>query len=126
MTVSNLLRDGSNGRLAGHQPVIIGLYLAATDARGDLAITLRRPDFPECQLDVRASVETPQDPAFPAAPLGPEHEIEELDRIVERQQAPVMQIGRRVLDAAQRERLDRTVAARQAAWTRKSSTLIWT
>lgn len=35
-----------------------------------------------------------------------EHEVEELDGIVERGQASVVQVGRRVLDAAQRERLD--------------------
>jgi hypothetical protein len=35
-----------------------------------------------------------------------EHQIEELDRIIERQQAPVVQVGRLILDAAQREGLD--------------------
>src|SRR5258707_10562190 len=38
-----------------------------------------------------------------------EHQIEELNRIIERQQAPVVQVGRRILDAAQREGLDGSV-----------------
>jgi hypothetical protein len=40
-----------------------------------------------------------------------EDEVEELDRVLERQQAAVVQIGRRVLHAAQREGLDRAVGA---------------
>src|SRR5260370_10108358 len=44
-----------------------------------------------------------------AGQLGAEHQIEELDRIIERQQTPVVQIGRRILDAAQREGLDGSV-----------------
>src|SRR6266481_6822010 len=44
-----------------------------------------------------------------AGQFGAEHQIEELDRIIERQQAPVVQIGRRILDAAQREGLDGSV-----------------
>ena len=39
-----------------------------------------------------------------------EHQIKELDRIIERQQAPVVQVGRLILDAAQREGLDGSVA----------------
>src|SRR6202045_2277116 len=39
-----------------------------------------------------------------------EHQIEELNRIIERQQAPVVQVGRRILDTAQREGLDGSVA----------------
>src|SRR5882762_9519024 len=39
-----------------------------------------------------------------------EHQIEELNRIIERQQAPVVHVGRRILDAAQREGLDGSVA----------------
>src|SRR5258706_15910438 len=39
-----------------------------------------------------------------------EHQIEELNRIIERQQAPVVQVGRLILDAAQREGLDGSVA----------------
>src|ERR1700692_1797705 len=42
--------------------------------------------------------------------FGAEHQIEELDRIIERQQAPVVHVGRRILDAAQREGLDGSVA----------------
>src|ERR1700724_1644418 len=38
--------------------------------------------------------------------FGAEHQIEELDRIIERQQAPVMQKGRRILDTAQGAALD--------------------
>jgi hypothetical protein len=38
--------------------------------------------------------------------LGAEHEVEELDRVLQREQAPVVQIRRRVLDAAQREGLE--------------------
>src|SRR6202140_798379 len=38
------------------------------------------------------------------------HQIEELDRIIERQQAPVVHVGRRILDAAQREGLYGSVA----------------
>ena len=41
-----------------------------------------------------------QIPLLLAGQLGAEHQIEELDRIIERQQAPVVQIGRRILDAA--------------------------
>src|SRR5216684_2200248 len=44
-----------------------------------------------------------------------QHQIEELDGVVERQKAPVVQVGRRVLDAAQRERLDRAVAVHDQA-----------
>src|SRR5260370_8529780 len=50
-----------------------------------------------------------QIPLLLAGQLGTEHQIEELDRIIERQQAPVVQIGRRILDAAQREGLDSSV-----------------
>src|SRR6202790_1269912 len=39
-----------------------------------------------------------------------EHQIEELDRIIERQQAPVVHVRRRILDSAQREGLDGSVA----------------
>src|ERR1700675_2646281 len=39
-----------------------------------------------------------------------EHQIEELDRIIERQQATVVQVGRRILDPAQREGLHGSVA----------------
>jgi hypothetical protein len=39
-----------------------------------------------------------------------EHQIEELDRIIESQQAPIVQVGRLILDAAQREGLDGSVA----------------
>src|SRR5258708_5898526 len=39
-----------------------------------------------------------------------EHQIEELNRIIERQQTPVVQVGRLILDAAQREGLDGSVA----------------
>src|SRR5882672_2415829 len=39
-----------------------------------------------------------------------EHQIEELNRVIKRQQAPVVQVGRRILDAAQREGLDGSVA----------------
>ena len=39
-----------------------------------------------------------------------EHQIEELNRIIECQQAPIVQIGRRIFDAAQREGLDGSVA----------------
>src|SRR6202171_2807250 len=42
--------------------------------------------------------------------FGAEHQIEELNRIIERQQAPVVQVGRRILDAAQWEGLDGSVA----------------
>ena len=41
--------------------------------------------------------------------LRAEHEVEELDGVFERQQAVVVQVRRRVFDAAQRERLDRAV-----------------
>lgn len=41
--------------------------------------------------------------------LDAEHQVEELHRIGQRYQTAVMQIGWRVLDAAQRERLDRSV-----------------
>jgi hypothetical protein len=34
------------------------------------------------------------------------HEIEELDGVLQRQQSPVVQVRRRVLDAAEREGLD--------------------
>src|SRR5260370_35780371 len=40
-----------------------------------------------------------------AGQLGAEHQIEEVDRIVERQQAPVIRIVHRILDTAQREGL---------------------
>src|SRR5258708_16396597 len=42
--------------------------------------------------------------------LRDEHDIEELDRIIERQQAAVVHIGWRLLDAAQGKCLDRSVA----------------
>src|SRR6266446_5463335 len=45
--------------------------------------------------------------------LGTQHEIEEFDRVVEGQQALIMQVRRRVLDAAQREGLDWPVGARK-------------
>ncbi len=35
-----------------------------------------------------------------------EHEVEELNRIFERQQAAIVQVRRRILDASKRERLD--------------------
>ena len=38
------------------------------------------------------------------------HEVEELDRVFERQAAAVVHVRRAVLDAAQRERLDRPIA----------------
>src|SRR5262249_45647550 len=41
-----------------------------------------------------------------------EDEVEELDRVLERAKSAVMQIRRRVLDAAQRKGLDRAVGAR--------------
>ncbi len=41
--------------------------------------------------------------------FGFEHEVEKLHRIVERQQAAIVQVGRRVLNAAQAEGLDRAV-----------------
>ena len=46
--------------------------------------------------------------------LDADHEVEELDRVLEREQPAVVQVRRRVLDAAQRERLDRPVGARHA------------
>jgi hypothetical protein len=66
--------------------------------------------MPECKRTLERSQKRHQILLFLRRQFGPEHEIEELDRIVERQQAPVMQIRRRVLDTAQRERLDRSVA----------------
>src|SRR4029077_10930741 len=42
---------------------------------------------------------------------GLEDEVEELDGVVEGQQAAVVQVGGRVLDAAEREGLDRSVGA---------------
>src|SRR2546428_13093309 len=42
-------------------------------------------------------------------------QVEELDGVVERQQPPVVQVGRRILDAPERERLDGTVGARHLA-----------
>ena len=47
--------------------------------------------------------------------FSPEHEVEELDRVLQRQQAVVVQVRRRVLDAAQREGLDRAVGRGLAA-----------
>src|SRR4029453_6202879 len=44
-----------------------------------------------------------------------EHEIEELDRVLEREQPVVVQVGRRVLDAAQRECLDRAIRRAEPA-----------
>src|SRR3954453_20804445 len=41
--------------------------------------------------------------------LEAEHEVKELDRVCQRQQAPVMQVGRGILDAAQGQRFDRAV-----------------
>jgi hypothetical protein len=41
--------------------------------------------------------------------LHAEHDVEELHRVGERQQSPIMQVGWRVLDTAKRERLDRPV-----------------
>ena len=38
-----------------------------------------------------------------AGQFGAEHQVKELDRIIERQQAPIMEVRRRILDAAQRE-----------------------
>ena len=37
-----------------------------------------------------------------------EHQVEEFHRVVQRRQAPVVQVGRRVLDASKRKRLDRS------------------
>src|SRR4029450_5977678 len=42
-------------------------------------------------------------------------QIEEFDRSAQRGQPAVVQVGRRVLDAAQRERLDRTIRGRRPA-----------
>ena len=42
-------------------------------------------------------------------------EIEELDGIFEREASPIVQIGRRVLDAPQREGFDRTVVGHHHA-----------
>src|SRR5437588_12895942 len=39
-----------------------------------------------------------------------QHEVEELDGVLQRQEPAVVQVGRAVLDAAQRGRLDRAVA----------------
>src|ERR1700730_11146649 len=47
--------------------------------------------------------------------LGAQGQVEELHRVVEGQEPAVVQIGRRVLDAAKRERLDRPVAERPPA-----------
>src|ERR1700674_7437 len=44
-----------------------------------------------------------------AGQFGAEHQIEELNRIIERQQASVVQVGRRILDTAQREGLDGSI-----------------
>jgi hypothetical protein len=44
---------------------------------------------------------------FRRGQFGAEDQIEKLDRIIQRQEPPVMQVGWRVLDAAQRKRLDR-------------------
>ena len=38
-----------------------------------------------------------------------EHQVEELHRVVQRQQPAVVVVGRRIFDAAERERLDRAV-----------------
>src|SRR5713101_9226374 len=50
-----------------------------------------------------------------SAELDSGDEVEELDGVVERQQPPVVQVGRRILDAPERERLDGTVGARHLA-----------
>src|SRR5690606_24177545 len=47
--------------------------------------------------------------------LRTENQIEELDGVFKRQQAAVMKVGRRVLDAAERERLDRSLTVSDAA-----------
>src|SRR5947207_15980613 len=44
-----------------------------------------------------------------------EDEVEELDRILEREEPTIVEIGRRVLNPAQREGLDRPVGARHCA-----------
>src|SRR6266849_9119552 len=46
---------------------------------------------------------------FPLVQLEAEDQVEELDGVGERQQTPVVQIGRRILDAPQGERLDRPI-----------------
>src|ERR1700720_429173 len=87
-----------------------GISIAPQLALAATADVVRGRDLEAPRRSERAK-ELNQIPLLLAGQLGAEHQIEELDRIIERQQAPVMQIGRRILDAAQREGLDGSVAA---------------
>src|SRR6202158_5182660 len=68
-----------------------------------------KPWYGAVRLPSKGAKEREQIALLLAGQFRAEHQIEELDRIVERQQAPVVQVGRRILDAAQWERLDGTV-----------------
>src|SRR5947207_5174430 len=83
-----------------------------------------------CCLDARRAGHRKWDPSFTQSEsaqeghqvlllrrgqLVGEDEVEELDRILEREEPTIVEIGRRVLDPAQREGLDRPVGARHCA-----------
>src|SRR5260370_1938229 len=87
-----------------------GISSAPQVARGATANYVRGRDLEAPRRSERAK-ELNQIALLLAGQLGAEHQIEELDRIIERQQAPVVQVGRCILDAAQREGLDGSVAA---------------
>src|SRR6478736_450377 len=57
--------------------------------------------------------ERPQVGLLACRQLCPEDQIEKLDRVVECEQTTIVEVRRRVLDAAQREGLDRTFGGRQ-------------
>ena len=63
----------------------------------------------------KAPAGTATDPASPAGCAWSQHELEELDCVVECEKSLVVQVGRRILDAAQREGLDRAVGGGEAA-----------
>src|SRR6202040_368922 len=86
-----------------------GISIAPQLALAATADVVRGRDLEAPRRSERAK-ELNQIPLLLAGQLGAEHQIEELDRIIERQQAPVVEIGRRILDAAQREGLDGSVA----------------
>src|SRR5436189_6353585 len=50
-----------------------------------------------------------------AAQVQREHQVEELDAVLEREQAAIVKVWRRVLDAAERRRLDWTLRGRHDA-----------
>src|SRR3984893_7365046 len=100
--------DQNGNQVAREDKIVSGrvIYARTSNTNGSAAATGN---------SLKRAKELQQVLFFRRRQVGAEDQVEKLDRIVQRQEPPVVQVGWRVLDAAQGKRLDRPVGASQHA-----------